>query len=165
MDDVIMNDNTIFLETFCTLFAHQNFIVKLIKSVVDALSYFNQCKEYYYILRVPNTDIQKRYSGKEIVNLMNQNTNSIKQYPKMDQYYFYYYKNRQFFTGLFMSLPNANKHRVNVTTYVYNMILPVDFYEKRQIQLLGKDVLNFHQYFLQNTKAYQKKYPPFPSLF
>lgn len=160
-----MDDNTIFLETFCTLLGHQNFIERLLKSVVDAQSYFNQCKDYFYILRIPNTDIQKRYSGKEIVSLMGKNIVEAQKCSKVDQYYYYYFKNRKFFVNLFMSISNAYKHKVNVTTYVYNMILPVDFFEKIQIQLIGKDVINFHQYFLQNKKHYQRKYLFFPRFF
>ena len=157
-----MNDNTIFLETFCTLLGHRDFIEKLIKSVYNAQSYFNQCKDYFYILKIPKTDIQKRYSGKEIVSLMSKNIVEVQNYSKVDQYYYYYFKNRQFFTNLFISVANAYKHKVNVTTYVYNMILPTDFFEKRQIQLMGKDVINFHQYYLQNKKHYQNKYTIFP---
>ena len=160
-----MDDNTIFLDIFCILFAHQEFIEKLIKSVFDALSYFNQCKEYYYILRIPNTNIQKRYSGKQIVDLMGKTIIDIQKYPKIDQYYYYYYKNRQFFTNLFVSVPNAYKHKMNVTTCVYNMMLPIDFFEKRQIQLMGKDVINFHQYLLQNKKYFQGKHLFFPNNF
>ena len=165
MESTVMNDNSIFLESFCIFFAHQKFIERLIKSVYDAHSYFNQCKEYFYILNVPFSGIQKRYSGREIVQLMSKNIRDIKQLPKTDQFYYYYYKNKKFFSNLFSSVSNAQKHRVNVTTYVFNMILPTDFFDKRQIQLMGKDILNFFAYFLQNIRLYQNKHLPLPTHF
>lgn len=165
MESVIMNDNSIFLESFCIFFAHQKFIERLIKSVNDAQSYFNQCKDYFYILNVPFSNIQKRYSGREIVQLMSKNIKQIEILPKTDQFYYYYYKNKNFFYSLFSSVSNAQKHRVNVTTYVYNMVLPTDFFDKRQIQLMGKDILNFFCYFLQNKKIYQNKHLPLPVNF
>ena len=51
---------------------------------------------YFYILNVPFSDIHKRYSGREIVQLMSKNTKQIKQLPKTDQLYYYYYKNKDF---------------------------------------------------------------------
>lgn len=165
MESSVINDYTIFLESYCIFFAHQKFIEKLIKSVDDAHSYFNQCKDYFYILNIPLSGVQKRYSGKDIVQLMSKNTKQIEKFPKTDQFYYYYYKNRKFFNGLFSSISNAKKHRVNVTTYVYNMILPTDFFDKRQIQLMGKDILNFFGYFLQNKNLYKSKYLPMPIYF
>ena len=165
MESSVTNDYIIFLESFCIFFAHQKFIEKLIKSVNDAHSYFNQCKDYFYILNIPLSGVQKRYSGREIVQLMSKNIKQVEKLPKTDQFYYYYYKNRNFFNNLFSSVSNAQKHRVNVTTYVYNMILPTDFFDKRQIQLMGKDILNFFGYFLQNKKIYKSKYLPMPIYF
>ena len=44
------------------------------------------------------------------------------------------------------------------------MVLPTDFFDKRQIQLMGKDILNFSVIFYK-IKIYQNKHLPLPIYF
>ena len=49
MEAAIMNDNSIFLESFCIFFAHQKFIERLIKSVNDAHHILINVKTIYIL--------------------------------------------------------------------------------------------------------------------
>ena len=120
---------------------HEEFLKKLGQSFEDALKYYHECKEYYYIFNF-NKEI-KKYSAKEIIHLINNtneffrnNTNIIvqqnylKKLNKLDASFYFYIKNKDFYTNLYKSLEHAKKSYFERREYSYRVSPPIDFYNR-----------------------------------
>ena len=106
-------DNVIYI-----FLIHKIFLEKLVESVEKAKKYFNECKDYYFTFNFPYTNIKKTYSGKDICSLMNINSIHLPKLPKIDQLYYIYYRNRNFYMNLFKSIEYSKIHFLKVTNYI-----------------------------------------------
>ena len=145
-------------------FMHQELLLKLAKSSEDALKYYYDCKEYYFIFKFNNNI--KKYSANDIISLMkntndffrnNANINIQKKYlssmPFMDQIYYFYIKNKDFFLHLYESLEHAKKAYFERRDYSYNIISPIDFYnninQKTYSAIELMELNSYTQYLIQ----------------
>jgi hypothetical protein len=110
--------------------SNKDFYEKIIESVDKALKYFNQCKEYYFVFFIPNYNIKKRYSGKEIKELINIRNVEILNKSKIDQLFYFIYKNREYFKKIYKAIEYSKIHYFNVTDYVISIDPPNDYYNK-----------------------------------
>ena len=112
------------------IISNRQFYETVIESVEKALVYFNQCKEYYFVFYMQNYGIKKRYSGRQIKELMSVRGANILNVNKIDQLYYFIFKNRDKFLKIYKSIEHAKKHYNNVTEYSVSVDPPSDFYDK-----------------------------------
>ena len=118
---------------------HEDFLKKLGKSFEEALKFHNECKDYYYIFNF-NKEIRK-YSAQDIIFLFNQTNDFFRNNPNyqiqksylnnllyIDQIYYFYIKNKDFYLSLYESLEHAKKSYFERRDYSYRIIPPNDFY-------------------------------------
>jgi hypothetical protein len=119
---------------------NQDLLIKLSESCENALKYYHDCKEYYYIFKFNNNQL-KKYSANEIIKLINETNqffrdnnniniqqNYLKKMPQMDKIYYFYIKNKDFFLNLYESLEHAKKAYFERREYSYKIFPPIDFY-------------------------------------
>jgi hypothetical protein len=120
---------------------HEDFLKKLSIAFSEALRFYNDCKEYYYIFKF-NKDI-KKYSAQEIMSLVKQ-VNSFLELNRdiktqiaylnrlnhIDKIFYFYIKNKDFYVNLFDSLEHAKKSYFERREYNYRINPPLDFYDK-----------------------------------
>lgn len=124
---------------------HEDFLKKLSKSFENALKYYNECKEYYYIFKFNKET--KKYSAQEIITLMNQINNFLKDnrnintqisylnnMHQIDKIFYFYIKNKDFYVNLFDSLEHAKLSYFERREYNYRITPPIDFYNNIQPQ-------------------------------
>jgi hypothetical protein len=120
---------------------HEDFLKKLSISFSEALRFYNDCKEYYYIFKF-NKEI-KKYSAQEIMNLVKQinnflelnrdiktQLNYLNRLNSIDKIFYFYIKNKDFYVNLFDSLEHAKKSYFERREYNYRINPPLDFYDK-----------------------------------
>ena len=118
---------------------HEDFLKKLAKSFDDSLKYYHECKEYYYVFNF--NKIIRKYSAQEIMLLIkntndyfreNTNINIQLKYLNnlllIDQIFYFYIKNKNFYINLFEALEDAKKAYFERRDYSYRIIPPTDFY-------------------------------------
>ena len=121
---------------------HEDFLKNLAKSFENSLKFYYECKEYFYVFKF-NNDLKnaRKYSAQDIISLYN-NTNDFfrnnhniniqkrylnNMYP-MDQIFYFYLKNKDFYLNLYESLEHAKKAYFERRDYLYRIIPPIDFY-------------------------------------
>jgi hypothetical protein len=124
---------------------HQGFLQKLSESFMEAITNFHLCKEYYYIFKFnnKNNDFSKmrKYSAKDIMFLItetnnyflknsnfNTQLNYLKQFHFLDQVYYFYVRNKNFYLDLFKSMQDAKVAYFERREYRYKFTVPNDFY-------------------------------------
>ena len=120
---------------------HEDFLKKLAISFDNALKFYHECKEYYYVFNFNKES--KKYSAQEIILLfkntndylkMNNNINIQKSYlnnlSMLDNIFYFYLRNRDFYLNLYESLEHAKKSYFERRDYSYRISPPVDFYNK-----------------------------------
>ena len=124
---------------------HQGFLQKLSESFMEAITNFHLCKEYYYIFKFnnKNNDFSKmrKYSAKDIMFLItetnnyflknsnfNTQLNYLKQFHFLDQIYYFYVRNKNFYLDLFKSMQDAKVAYFERREYRYKFTVPNDFY-------------------------------------
>lgn len=152
--DLVYNDdkckNYYFLMSFVK---HKKFLMELFDSINKSIFHFNQCKDYYYTMKIPYTNLYKNYSKLYIISLFNcvpTLDNSIKEkvtYDIYDKIFLYYVYNKNFYIKLFNAFDKAiiNHHQVKDFTYVF--IIPELFNKKYNCDKLileAKDMINLY---------------------
>ena len=125
---------------------HEDFLKKLGKSLEEALQFYYDCKEYYYIFHF--NKVVKKYSAQELMNLKKnidhffiENNHPyvqqqfIQKLNEMDIILYFYIKNKDFYLNLYKSLEHAKKSYFERREYNYRIIPPVDFYDKINNQI------------------------------
>lgn len=120
---------------------HENFLKNLAKSYEKSIKFYNECKEYYFIFNF-NKEYRK-YSAQDIILLINntneymRNNNNIniqllylRNILQIDQIFYFYIKNKDFFINLYDSMEHAKKAYFERRDYTYRIIPPSDFYNK-----------------------------------
>ena len=120
---------------------HEDFLKKLAKSFDEAVQYYNDCKEYYYVFKF-NKDI-RNYSAQDIMLIINQTNdflrvnqkieNQLKYFDNLtiiDTIFYFYIKNRDFYVNLYKSMEHAKKSYFERRDYSYRIVPPNDFYNK-----------------------------------
>ena len=124
---------------------HQGFLQKLSESFMEAITNFHLCKEYYYIFKFnnKNNDFSKirKYSAKDIMFLITETNNYflknpnfniqlnyLKKFHFLDQVYYFYVRNKNFYLDLFKSMQDAKVAYFERREYRYKFTVPNDFY-------------------------------------
>ncbi len=120
---------------------NQDYLDKVSKSYNLAIQFFNECKEYYFLLKSLDGKQTKRYSAKEIMFIMNQingftNRNSdvysiqkyLRNFHPMDQLYYILIKNKDFYNQLFFTINDAKYAFFERREINYKFFIPFDFY-------------------------------------
>jgi hypothetical protein len=118
---------------------HEDFLKKLAISYENSLKYYHECKEYYYIFNF--NKIIRKYSAQEIMLLIKNTNDFLKENPKInvqmkylndllliDQIFYFYIKNKDFYVNLYHALEDAKKAYFERRDFSYRIIPPVDFY-------------------------------------
>ncbi len=120
---------------------NQDYLEKVAKSYTIAIQFFNECKEYYFILKSLDGKNSKRYSAKEIMFIINQislfsqqnpDIYSIQKYLRnfhpLDQLYYILIKNKDFYLELFRNVTDAKYAFFERREINYKFFIPFDFY-------------------------------------
>lgn len=137
------------------ILSNQLFYERIFSSIDKALQYFNQCKDYFFVFDLPFYHIKKRYSGKDIKILVNTNLNLITKINKIDQLFFFIYKNRFFYKKIFDSIEKAKTNYKNVTQYAISVEPPSDFYDRTKYIKLNyelKELLEIYEVAVKGKK-------------
>ena len=118
---------------------HEDFLKKLAKSFDNALKFYHECKEYYYIFNF--NKIIRKYSAQEIMVLIKNTNDFLQQNTKIDvqikylnqlllidQIFYFYIKNKNFYIDLYNALEDAKKAYFERRDFSYRIIPPIDFY-------------------------------------
>jgi hypothetical protein len=145
---------------------HEDFLKKLGESYDKAITFYNNCKEYYYVFKFNNQ--VKQYSAQEIMTLkktiddyltVNKNNVSIqlhylKRLNIIDVIFYFYIRNKDFYINLFKSLEHAKKSYFERREYNYSITTPVDFYNTRISQIYNAielmEINAYAQFLIQN---------------
>lgn len=120
---------------------NRDYLDKVSKSYNLAIQFFNECKEYYFLLKSLDGKQTKRYDAKEIMILINKissytNRNSdvysvqkyLRNFSQMDQLYYILIKNRDFYNQLFFTINDAKYAFFERREINYKFFIPFDFY-------------------------------------
>jgi len=128
---------------------NEDFLKNIAKSFENALKFYYECKEYYYIFKF-NNDLKnsKKYSAKDIITLFNHtneffrnNSNLtiqkkfIQTMNPIDIIFYFYLKNKDFYLDFFESIENAKKAYFERREYSYRIYPPIDFYNNIPSQI------------------------------
>ena len=145
---------------------HEDFLKKLGESYDKAITFYNNCKEYYYVFKFNNQI--KQYSAQEIMTLkktvddyltVNKNNVSIqlhylKRLNIIDVIFYFYIRNKDFYINLFKSLEHAKKSYFERREYNYSITTPVDFYNIHISQIYNAielmEINAYAQFLIQN---------------
>ena len=145
---------------------HEDFLKKLGESYDKAITFYNNCKEYYYVFKFNN--YVKQYSAQEIMTIkktiddyltVNKNNVSIqlhylKRLNIIDVLFYFYIRNKDFYINLFKSLEHAKKSYFERREYNYSITTPVDFYNTRITHIYNAielmEINAYAQFLIQN---------------
>ena len=126
---------------------NQEMLEKVSKSYGNAVTFYNDCKEYFYIFQSYDKKVFKKFSAQEIIFLinhtntfMNQQRNIHLQYDYLrkmnpiDVYYYILVRNRDFYLELFLNIQDAKHAYFQRREINYKCIPPIDFYGDVNIQ-------------------------------
>ena len=118
---------------------HYDFLKKLGKSFDEALKNYYECKEYYYVFKFYKE--YKKYSAQEIIQLYKSTTDFFRltgniniqlaylnKMPLLDQIFYFYIKNKDFYLNLFESIEDGKRAYFERRDYSYRITVPNDFY-------------------------------------
>ncbi len=124
-----------------TFLLHQDYLKSTVQSFRDAITFYNECKEYYYLFKTPDGKDLKKFSAKEIIYLVNQShqyfnrvrdiyeqQKYVRKYSKVEQYYLLLIKNQSFYQELFYTVQDAKYAYFQRREINYKLIPPFDFY-------------------------------------
>lgn len=120
---------------------HEDYLKNLAKSYENAVKFYHQCKEYFYVFNFNNETT--KYSAQDIIILTNETTSYFRDNPniklqlqylsnllKIDQIFYFYIKNKDFYINLYESLEHAKQSYFERRDYNYRIVPPIDFYNK-----------------------------------
>lgn len=144
--------NTSFTDTdkiIINFLLHEKELRDIYNSVHNAIKFYNECKDYYFIFKLNN--LMKKYEAKDIINLMTNNFNNI---DNIDKNYITYIQIYPFYINLFKSIEEAKKAYFERRDFIYTVHPPNILYENikpNKYQALDLLELNTFVHFLKNN--------------
>ncbi len=153
---------------------NQDMLEKVSKSYMNAVTFYNECKEYFYIFQSFDKKTYKKFSAQEIIFLINQtNTflnqqrnlgvqqNYLRKMNPIDLYYYLLIRNRDFYLELFLNIQDAKHAFFQRREVNYKLIAPPDFYGDVNIPhqvYHSQELLELNAYvqFLLKNKIYKE---------
>lgn len=153
---------------------NQEMLEKVVKSYGNAVTFYNECKDYFYVFQSYDKKKFKKFSAQEIIQLvnstntfMNQQRNPILQMEYlrkmnvMDMYYYILIRNRDFYMELFLNIQDAKHAYFQRREVNYKCNPPFDFYG--DMGIIGQvyhaqELLEINAYvqFLLKNKIYKE---------
>lgn len=113
-----------------TFLINEKILREIYNSIFNAPKFYYECKEYNYIFRIKG--MAKKYTAKEIIDLLNMNininTNSYQNIDLIDRYYITYSKIYPFYINLFNSIEEAKRAYFECRDFAYRVIPPHELY-------------------------------------
>jgi len=138
---------------------HEEYLKKLALSFDNAIKFHNECKEYFYTFKFGKE--LKIYNSKHILYF--RENPPLRNLHYMDQIYYYYLKNKNFYMNLFESIENAKKAHFERRELSYRIIPPSDFYDKTNSQTYSAielmEINSYTQYLINNKIIKELPYP------
>ncbi len=156
---------------------NQEYLEKVSKSYMNAVTFYNECKEYYFVFKSFDGNSYKKFSAQEIIFLVNQtnihfnqNRNPIQQqrylrkYTPLEQYYYILIRNKDFYLNLFITVQDAKLAFFQRREINFKLNPPFDFYGDIPQHKLSAQVytcqelleLNAYVQFLLKNKIYKE---------
>ena len=152
---------------FLTFIKNRDFLINLFDSLNKAIKNYYDCKDYYYTLKIPFTELNKTYSKNDIIELFKLIPNYHYQNnitnDDIDQFFLYYVANKEYFLNLFDALQRAINNYYKVKDFNYIFIVPELFRKKYNITKLNLDALTIIK--LYNISIYNKYILTLPTDF
>ena len=151
---------------FLTFIKNKDFLINLFESLNKAIKNYYDCKDYYFTVKIPFTELNKTYTKNDIIQLFKlipnyhyENTyNDI-----IDYFYLYYVYHKKYFLNLFDALQRAINDYYKVKDFNYIFIVPELFRKKYNIKKLNLDALSIIK--LYKISINNKYILPFPTDF
>lgn len=138
----IIGNNSHYYFYLCFI-KNMDFLNDLFNSIDKTIFNYNNCKDYYYTLKIPFTNYQKTYSKFDIIELFhlipNYNYTKNIDYDLIDNFYLYYIYYKSYFIKLFEAHQKALNHYYNVKEFNYIFIVPDLLQKKYNIQKINFD--------------------------
>ncbi len=145
---------------------HEEYLKNIVKSHENALSYFNNCLEYFFPFYFENKKNNKTYSAQEIIQLVNQTDSFMKlnrhfeiqkrflqRMDHLDAVFYIYLKNRFFFSSFFQAIVDAKNAYFQCREFFYTFSPPSDFYGRMPAQQYSAlDLMEINAYAQQLIK-------------
>lgn len=129
-----------------TFLLHQEYLKNVSKSYQDAVTFYNECKEYFYVYKTPDGKKYRKFSAQDIIFLINQTNiffqqnrdifqqqKYLRKYSDIEQLYFVWIKNRDFYLNLFLTVQDAKHAFFQRREINYKLVPPFDFYANVKI--------------------------------
>ena len=137
---------------FCSFLKHKDFITKLIHSVENAIQSHNLCKDYYYTLKIPNTNLQKNYSKNTIISIFHPSLNKNKiienNFDEFDILYMTYFSYKKYFEKIYHTLQNVYLNHHQVKDFQFKFELPKQIFIEKNINpliLTSEEFIKLHK--------------------
>ena len=86
------------------------------------------CKDYYYTLKIPNTNLQKNYSKNMIISIFHPSLSKNKpienNFDEFDILYMTYFSYKKYFKKLYHTLQNVYLNHHQVKDFQFKFELP-----------------------------------------
>ena len=164
----LIKNNTHYYFYLCFI-KNKDFLIELFNSLDKAIINYNQCKDYYYNLKIPNTNLSKNYSKMDIIQLfslipnININDNIYhNNYDIYDNFYLFYVYHKKYFLNLFNAQQKAITDYYKVKDFNFIFTVPDLIKNKYNIQKLNLDSLTMIKlYTLSNYNNYPLPIPDY----
>lgn len=146
-----------------TFLMHEDFLKKMAESYDKAITYYHDCKEYFYNFSFQGES--KTYSANMILLLMKNIHDIYLRLSRIDKIFFFYMRNKIFFTQLFEAIDMAKSAYFQKRESNYIFAPPLDFYKGIPAQsYTGLELLEIHTFASYLTQRGIIKELPIPHL-
>jgi hypothetical protein len=147
---------------------HEQFLIKLSETYDYAVQQYHQCKEYFHIFKFEPYKESRKYSAKDIIFLINKTNeyfienannyhtqlNYLHRFHILDQIYYFYIRNKNFYLQLYKNIHEAKKAHFECRVFSYTINIPTDFYDFDYPQTYTAmelmEINTYAQYLIQN---------------
>jgi hypothetical protein len=150
-----------------TFFMNEEYLKNLSNSYENSIKYHNECKEYFYVFKSIDKKLVKKYSSKEIIQLINgindflrinndikKQINFLKNINKIDLIYYFYIKNNNFYMNLFKAVEQSKLLYFQSRDFTYIINPPIDFYNNKNSSIYSAleimEIYAYTQYLISN---------------
>ncbi len=125
---------------------NEEYLQKVAKSYQEAVQFYNECKEYYFVFKSIDGKQNRKMSAKEIIFLINQiqiyfNQNPdpmvqqkfLRKYSPLEQLYYILIRNKDFYLNLIYTVQDAKIAFFQRREINYKLVAPYDFYGNKRI--------------------------------
>jgi len=109
-----------------TFLINEKLLREIYNSIFNARKFYYECKEYNYIFRIKR--MAKKYTAKEIIDLLQLNSSLYQNIDIIDKYYIVYSQIYPFYIELFNSIEEAKRTYFECRDFAYRVVPPRELY-------------------------------------